>query len=590
MLKELHIENFAIIDQLELVFRDGLATFTGETGAGKSILLDAIEALMGGRAEATMIRTGAERANLEARFSIPAAHREALHRLLEAEGLLDDEDEVLFNREIRREGRNLARINGRVVNVSLMRAAGEYLVDIHGQSEHLSLLNVRQHGRLLDRFADNAALLADYQCTYEELKKLQGELNELRRAEQDAARMSDLLNYQIQEIEAAKLQPGEEDELRTELSRLANAEKLASLARQASVLLEESNPEAPAASDMLAQVATILSTLADIDASLRECAAQSKTVTALVEDISRELHDYADNIEFNPRRLEQVETRLALMHTLKKKYGSDENEILCFAQGAREQLEKLTHAEERIAELEAGEQTLMAALAQKAAVLSASRQEAARALGERVEQELTELRMVGAQFRVDIAQREAENGLPMDDGRRMRFDERGVDQVEFFIAPNPGEGLKPLVKIASGGETSRLMLALKNVLASADTIPTLIFDEIDQGIGGRVGALVGEKLWHLGHHHQVLCVTHLPQLAAFGEQHFHVFKRVQGGRTTTIVEELGGERREEELALMFGGESEANRAAAREALILADRCKASTQTTPHNHLSAFDNK
>ncbi len=566
MLKELRIENFAIIDRLELVFGDGLATFTGETGAGKSILLDAIEALMGGRAEATMIRSGAERANLEARFAIPAAHREALRALLDAEGLLDDADEILFNREIRREGRNLARVNGRVVNVSLMREAGAYLVDIHGQSEHLSLLSVRQHGRLLDRFADNATLLADYQVTYEELKTLQAELDELRRADQDAARMSDLLTYQIQEIESAKLQPGEEDELRTELSRLANAEKLSSLAREAAELLEGGGPEAPAASDMLAQVAAILTNLAGIDASLKECAAQSETAVALVEDISRELSAYGENIEYNPRRLEQVETRLALIHTLKKKYGADEHEILAFADRARGQLDRLTNAEERIAELEAAEEKLMAALAEKVVKLSDARREAARSLGAKVESELAELRMAGAQFHVETAQREAENGLPMADGRRLRFDERGVDQVEFLIAPNPGEGLKPLVKIASGGETSRLMLALKNVLAAADTIPTLIFDEIDQGIGGRVGALVGEKLWRLGHHHQVLCVTHLPQLAAFGEQHFHVFKQVQAGRTSTIVEELNGQRREAELALMFGGESEANRAAAGEAL------------------------
>jgi DNA repair protein RecN (Recombination protein N) len=326
---------------------------------------------------------------------------------------------------------------------------------------------------------------------------------------------------------------------------------------------------------MLAQVAAILTNLAGIDASLQECAAQSETAMALVEDISRELRAYGENIEFNPRRLEQVETRLALIHTLKKKYGNDEHEILAFAGRARDQLERLTNAGERIAELEAGEERLVAALAEKAVRLSDARREAARTLGERVEGELAELRMAGAQFRVETAQREAENGLPMADARRLRFDERGIDQVEFLIAPNPGEGLKPLVKIASGGETSRLMLALKNVLAAADTIPTLIFDEIDQGIGGRVGALVGEKLWRLGHHHQVLCVTHLPQLAAFGEQHFHVFKQVQAGRTSTIVEELNGERREAELALMFGGESAANRAAAGEALENARTRKAS---------------
>jgi len=313
----------------------------------------------------------------------------------------------------------------------------------------------------------------------------------------------------------------------------------------------------------------LLNTLAGIDASLQDSAVQSETAVALVDDINRDLRNYSEGIEFNPRRLEQVETRLALIHTLKKKYGSDEAEILNFAVNARNQLERLTNAEERIAELEVAEENRIADLAVKAGALSVSRKEAARILGERVEQELGELHMAGAQFNVDITHKESDQGLPTEDGRRLRFDERGFDQVEFLIAPNPGEGLKPLVKIASGGETSRLMLALKNVLASADTIPTLIFDEIDQGIGGRVGALVGEKLWRLGQHHQVLCVTHLPQLAAFGNQHFHVFKQVQTGRTRTVVEELTGERREHELALMFGGESEANQAAAHEALASA---------------------
>jgi len=573
MLKELRIENFAIIDSLELRLHEGLATFTGETGAGKSILLDALEALMGGRAEQTMIRAGMQRANLEALFAIPDAHRQALCSLLEAEGLLDNDQEVLFSREIRREGRNLARINGRLVNVSLMREAGSMLVDIHGQSEHLSLLSVRQHLSLLDRFADNAGLLADYQHGFDQVKQLRAELQELRRADQDAARMSDLLNYQIQEIEAAKLVPGEEQELRSELARLANAEKLSSLASQASALLDDTRPEAPAAANLLSQVVSLLSTLSGIDAAMSECAAQSETALSLVDDISRVLRDYADSIEYNPHRLEQVENRLAMLSTLKKKYGEDEQHILAFAEQARRQLDTITNAAERIAELEGSEQHLLADLAYKALALSESRSQAADKLARQVEAELAELRMAGARFSVDMHRKPAQSGLPVSEESRVAFDERGIDQVEFLIAPNPGEGLKPLVKIASGGETSRLMLALKNVLAAADTIPTLIFDEIDQGIGGRVGAVVGEKLWRLGQHHQVLCVTHLPQLAAFGNQHFHVFKQLQQGRTVTLVEELQGQRREHELALMFGGESEANRAAARETLASAQQVK-----------------
>ena len=573
MLKELRIENFAIIHQLELKFGQGLATFTGETGAGKSILLDAIEALMGGRAESSMIRSDEERANLEALFTIPQEHQAEITAILDQEGLLESRSEVLFNREIRREGRNIARINGRTVNVSLMRELGSFLVDIHGQSEHLSLLSVRQHLNLLDRFAGSQDLLEDYRKSYVVLKGTREELSDLRKAEADAARMSDLLNYQIQEIDAAKLTLGEEDELREELSRLANAEKLSSLAKQACNLLEEDSPEAPSISAMLGEVVGAVKALAGIDKSLQELADQCESVSSMSSDISLELQNYLDNIEYNPKRLEQTENRLALISTLRRKYGEDEKAILAFAQKAREQLDKITHAEERIHELESLEQTQLAELAQKAAALSEARKKAAQELGEHVEKELDDLRMAGARFSVDIKYKPDEDGLPLENGEKVKFDERGIDQAEFLIAPNPGEGLKPLVKIASGGETSRLMLSLKNVLANADTIPTLIFDEIDQGIGGRVGAMVGEKLWNLGQSHQVLCVTHLAQLASYGNQHFHVYKQIQEGRTLTNVEELGYERRLEEMALMLGGSSEANRLAAQEALQGAEEYK-----------------
>lgn len=573
MLKELRIENFAIIHQLELKFEPGLTTFTGETGAGKSILLDAIEALIGGRAETGMIRSDMERANLEALFSMPPDHKQEIIQLLDSEGLYEGEPNILLNREIRREGRNIARINGRVVNVSLMKELGAYLVDIHGQSEHLSLLTVRQHLQLLDRFADDRAALDDYQQSYHVLKATQQELKDLRQAEQDAARMSDLLNYQIQEIDAAKLRVGEEDELREELSRLANAEKLSSLAKQAYSLLEEDSPETPAINSMLGQVVSAVRALANIDKSLEPLADQCENISSLSSDTSRDLQNYLEAIEYNPKRLEQTENRLALINTLKRKYGENEQSILDFAEKARLQLNRITNAEERIGELEALEAAQLAETARKALTLSEARKSAAAAMGGQVERELADLHMAGARFAVDMQFKAVENGLPLDDGSQVKFDERGIDQVEFLIAPNPGEGLKPLVKIASGGETSRLMLALKNVLAKADTIPTLIFDEIDQGIGGRIGAMVGEKLWQLGNRHQVLCVTHLPQLAAYGNHHYHVYKQVQDGRTMTKVEELTADRRRVELALMFGGDSEANQSAAQEALDSAESRK-----------------
>jgi len=573
MIKELRIENFAIIDQLELVFGKGLTTFTGETGAGKSILLDAIEALVGGRAETTMIRADADRANLEAIFAIPAQHKEEILHILETEGLLENENEILFNREIRRGGRNIARLNGRVVTVSLMRKIGSYMVDIHGQSEHLSLLTVRQHLRLLDRFANNQEHFDNYRAIYQTVKKVRGDLAELREAEQDAARQTDLLKYQIQEIEAAMIQPGEEDILRRELNRLANSEKLVSLAQNAYALLEENSPDTPSVNEMLGDVVKSVRSLAQIDHDLENLVEQSETINSLVADTSRILQDYIEKIEYNPKRLEQTETRLALISILKKKYGEDETAVLDFAESARIKLEHISHAEERIEELEQQEIVLLQKITDAAHILSETRQEAARILSDRMEMELSGLKMAGAQFSVSIIHKPNEAGIMMSDGQKIEFNNSGIDHVEFLIAPNPGEGLKPLVKIASGGETSRLMLALKNVLANADTIPTLIFDEIDQGIGGRVGVLVGEKLWQLGTTHQVLCVTHLPQLAAYGNQHFHVHKKVVDGRTQTIVETLDSFRRQSELAHMFGGDSEANRAAAREALETAAQFK-----------------
>ncbi|MCD6577331.1 MAG: DNA repair protein RecN, partial [Anaerolineaceae bacterium] len=479
MIKELRIENFAIIDRLELVFGEGLTTFTGETGAGKSILLDAIEALIGGRAENTMVRSDADRANFEALFTIPPQHKNEILPLLKAEGLLESEEEILFNREIRRGGRNIARLNGRVVTVSLMRKIGGYLVDIHGQSEHLSLLTVRQHLHLLDRFANDQEQLNEYRTIYHSVKKVRDDLEELRESERDAARQTDLLKYQIQEIEAAKLQPGEEELLRRELSRLANAEKLASLAQNAVTLLEEDSTGAPPASEMLGNVAKSVRSLAQIDHELDNLVEQCETINSLIADTSRTLQDYLELVEYNPKRLEQTETRLALISILKKKYGENETEVLNFAETARLQLENISHAKERIVELEQLENSLLQKLADAARALSEIRQKAARILSEQVELELSDLKMAGARFSVSITHKPSENGIVMDDdGKKIGFNHNGIDHIEFLIAPNPGEGLKPLVKIASGGETSRLMLALKNVLANADIIPTLIFDEI----------------------------------------------------------------------------------------------------------------
>ena len=566
MLTELRIENFAIIDRLELAFHPHLTTFTGETGAGKSIILDALEAVAGGKTDLTLVRSGTDKAQVEAVFRIPETSREAIAALLDAEELHDDPNYVTLARELRREGRSVARINGRAVNVNLLRELGEYLIDIHGQSEHLSLLNVRQHLGLLDRYASLEAELADYQAVVTRLHAVRRELNELRKSERDAAQRAELLSFQVNEIQGASLQPGEDDELQQERERLANAENLTSLTQQAVLLLDEGTPENASISDLLGQVVQHLAALSRIEHSQAGLYDQGEQLADLLSDLGRNLRLYLEQVEANPRRLEQVEERLDVINNLKRKYGGSIEAVQAFGMAAAEKLHQITHAGERIAELEEEENGLLKQVASLGVQLTEKRRAAAEGMQKAVEAELNDLSMVGARFTVDFHYDPDPHGAPLPDGATAAFDKTGLDRVEFLIAPNPGEGFKPLVKIASGGETSRLMLALKNVLAGADHVPTLIFDEIDQGIGGRVGSIVGEKLWQLARRHQVLCVTHLPQLAAFGDQHWHVHKDLQEGRTLTRVENLVEDGRVDELSKMMGSLTDTNRAAARELL------------------------
>jgi DNA repair protein RecN (Recombination protein N) len=556
MLTELRIENFAIIEDLHLDFNPGLVIFTGETGAGKSIIMDALEAVLGGRAEVTTIRTAAERAQVEATFRLDPAVQTPIHALLSAEDLLDDPDYVTLGREIRREGRNTARINGRTVTAALQKEIGSYLVDIHGQSEHLSLLHVRNHLHLLDSFAGSSALLDQYQAVYRQLLEVQKDLSHLRAMEQDAARRVDMLTFQIQEIDAAQLRSGEEDILRQDRTRLANAESLAKHAQQALLLLEEGSPEVGGINDLLGEVSAALHSLARIDASTNSLYDRMESSLTTLQDLALELRNYAEGIEFNPRLLDQVEERIDLINNLKRKYGDTIETILNFAEQARKDLDSITHAEERLSELEEKEGSLLHELSEHGQALSERRMATASELSSQVETELQTLQMAKARFQAAIEQRLDENGLLLADGRRVAFDVHGVDRVEFLVETNPGEGLKSLVKIASGGETSRLMLALKNVLANADRIPTLVFDEIDQGIGGRVGMVVGEKLWNLSRQHQVMCITHLPQLAAYGNQHYRVTKALFDGRTHVEVLPLVNDDRRQELAQMLGPLSE----------------------------------
>ncbi len=566
MLVELRIDNFAIIDQLEITFDPGLITFTGETGAGKSIIIDAVELLLGGRAEVSMIRSGAKRAMIEATFQIPTSSRDSIQTILEREDLIDDPEFFTIGREIRIGGRSVARINGRNVSASLLKEIGELLVDLHGQSEHLSLLRVREHLNLLDRYAGDEKLRENYTRVYQNLVSVNRELTGLRQAESESARQIDVLNYQINEIEAARLESGEEENLVSERNRLANAENLASSTQQALIKLDEGTPESPSVTDLLGQILDEIKEVSRIDASQTSLTESFQSTFSTLTDLSRELRNYFDGIEFNPARLNQVEERLELISNLKRKYGDTIPAILDYLEGALEKKETITHAGERIAELEQLKSNLLIKLGKSGQALSEIRHRAAEDMDREIEAELDELNMSGARFKVDFQEKIDPEGVPISDGRVVAYDATGIEQIEFLIAPNPGEGLKPLVKIASGGETSRLMLALKNVLARADNIPTLIFDEIDQGIGGRVGTVVGYKLWLLSRHHQVLCITHLPQLAAFGEQHLQVSKQIQDGRTITRVIDLDEEDRLPELAQMLGDTSEGTMHSARDML------------------------
>lgn len=564
MLRELHIQNFAIITDLTLQFKAGLVVLTGETGAGKSIILDALSAVLGTRVESGVVRAGSNQAFVEALFELDDVTLSSLRPLLEEEGLLEDERFLTLSREIRSEGRSIARVNGRSVNLGIQSEIGAVLVDVHGQSEHLSLLKVKSHRELLDRFAGNSETLQDYQKHYRVWSALENELVELKRLQSNADERADILRYQIGQIEAAKLKPDEEESLLKERMRLANAETLSRYTQSALQTLDESSPETSAVTDLLGTVSHDLSSLAKIDAQMQNLADQAEAALSSLTDIAYELRRYNEQIEFNPARLDQIELRIDLINSLKKKHGGSVDSVIKFFASAQDELSKIEGVEGQIDELGKKISRVKENLANSALSLSASRQQAANSMSAQMEEQLSQLEMRKARLKVLIARQEDETGLPINGG--LAFDSNGIDKVELMIETNPGEGFKPLAKIASGGETSRLMLALKEVLAEADQIPTLIFDEIDSGIGGRVGWTVGSILWQLGRHHQVMCVTHLPQLAAFGDQHLKVDKQTFQDRTITQVVEVTGEMRVAEITEMLGAPGEQSQQTARELL------------------------
>ncbi len=571
MLTELTIKNFAIIDTLTLNFTAGFNVLTGETGAGKSIIIDAVNLLLGGRATSDSVRADTKSAFVEGQFQLSDTEQKLISPILAREGLADEDDNILIlGREIRANGRNFCRVNGRTVSLSLLSEIAAPLVDIHGQHHHLSLLQTKMHGAFLDRFGN---LNSQRQAITQLYKKLQNTRKELHRLQQDAqhiARRIDQLQFQVDEILAAGLQLGEEETLNTERTRLSNAERLSQLANESYHLLAEGNDEQVSAADLVGQAVHSLNNLLRIDESANELPELAESISYQLEDLAGQLQGYVESVEFSPERLQEVEERLGLIFSLKRKYGDSIAEILAFEEKASAELENISGAEDRIESLLAEEDNLRHQLGNLAEKLSTARRKAGKKLAHGVESELKSLGMARTQFEVNIAQTPTDDGVFVN-GEAFACDETGIDKIEFLIAPNPGEPLKPMAKIASGGETSRLMLALKTVLARADETPTLIFDEIDQGIGGRIGGVVGDKLRSLAHlaDHQVLCITHLPQIAAYGDTHFHVVKIIKNNRTGTRVNTLEGAARIDELAQMLGTLTDATRLSAQELLATA---------------------
>jgi DNA repair protein RecN (Recombination protein N) len=574
MLAELHIHDFAIIEKLSLRFAKGFNVITGETGAGKSILIDAVDFALGGRAETGLIRAEAERAVVTLIFHVPPVLQAEIRALIDAEDLgLQDLSILRMTREIRETGRSSAKINEQSVKITAYREVGNLLLDIHGQTEHFSLLKPRQHLYLLDRFAGLDDLRDGLGEQVRKVQAIRQTLDSLQRNDRERQQRVDLLKYQLEEIEAAALKEGEEESLREERARLANSEKIRILCQEAYNTLDSEDEYGASGLNALNVVATALEKLASLDESLAPQRDLALSLLEQAEDLRDALRRYQQKVEVSPKRLNEVEERLEVINRLKRKYGSSIKAILETATQAREELQNLEIGEERMAELREEEEVLLRSIGGLAQNISRGRRNFGKQLAKRIEAQLKDLRMENARFAVSMRTEEDPQGCYMDDDTRLAFDQTGIDQLEFQLSANAGEPLRPLAQVASGGEMARIMLALKTVLSEADHTPTLIFDEIDQGIGGRLGMTVGQKLWGLSDKHQVLCVTHLGQIAAFADAHFGVRKVTEAQRTTTRVAPLQTEDRVREIAEMLGSLSESSLQNARELLEQAQKLR-----------------
>ena len=576
MIETFSIRNIALIDELELELASGLNIFTGETGAGKSVILKAIGLVLGERASADIVREGADFAKVEASVTPDSTHP-MWHTDFAFKDVLDPSDVVILSRQISANGRSRCHINGRLVNLKQLQALGTLLVDIHGQHEHQSLFRTETHLKLLDDFGGSSETRRQVSKIYTQFRVLQQEAATLADTLAASAREKELLEFEIKELSTADLEDGEDEKLGDEARILKNAEKLSQAANYVSEHFEGSNRSGGFSGgamgtdmstlDRLKDAANALMDLAALDGSLSELQERLESSLYELEDIALQVRQYADTVEFNQGRLDEIADRLALIRKLKRRYGNTISEILVYHADAEQKLETLQLGSEKQDALQTEIQKTIQAAQHLCTGLSAKRLHVAKHLSERIEKELRTLGMDKAEFQASVQHIPDERGPFQIDGKRYAFRSDGMDDVEFLIAPNVGSEARPIARIASGGEISRIMLALKTVLVQVDEIPTLLFDEIDSGIGGKVADVVGKKLQELSAFSQVICITHLPQIARFADKHFRVEKKVVDERTLITAKPLTAAEQVNEITRMYGGEeTEIGLAHARELL------------------------
>ena len=563
MLQRLLVRNLAVIDEVEIEFQPHLNIITGETGAGKSILVGALGLVLGSRADVGLLRAGKDRAVVEAEFNLAGDH--PIFDLLSEHDLASEDNLLLLRRELLASGRSRAFVNDIPVPASLLQEIGDRLVDLHGQHEHQTLLRPSTHIVYLDEFSGLRQQVAEFGQLYRRVGDLQREVERLRREEQTLRERRELFEFQLREIDAVKPSVEEEDELTREEQILSNVQRLQEETAQVVNLLYEGEGSAL---DSIAAALRQLERLGEIDAAFGKLASDLEQARVAVDEVAKSVLDYRAGIDADPARLEQVRNRLAEYTRLKKRYGASTEEVLRYRDKIAAQLSQFQSMSEQIEALEDEIASLRSRLAELSLELSERRRSSAGDLEKAVQEKLAELGMPGSVFRVVFREEEDPSGIVERQGVRYRTGPRGTDIVEFYISTNPGQEARPLAKVASGGEISRVMLALKSVLATCDPVPTMIFDEIDMGVSGRVAQAVGRSLRELAEHRQILCITHLPQIASQGHAHFLVEKIQKGDQTRTVVRRLDRRGREEAIARLLSGErlSETHLRTARELL------------------------